>query len=532
MTMDHSEAAAASLSADSVFAAGLKEGALIPPRPDLSERDYVSQLLAIGAHVEHALMVQYLYAAYSLRAERAEDRELIERWRATLLTVAREEMGHLLTVQNILTLIGAPTDFGRDSSLWASHFYPFRFGLEPFSHDVLVRFVFAEMPSEKELTGHDVASDKPLSPEVMKPYTQNAGDKRTDRLIDELIADINRQKLRQHGHRVGPTYAAIIDRLADAKKIPDSCFDERSFERQASFDEWGRNYRPEPYQVSPEGDKVDEKKAKRRAAAYASSDAQVHVRRVATRADAIEALKELSEQGEAPKRKADDKLEPSHYQRFFTIYGELRELEKKHGKEHALGSRRIIRNPTTRIDWAKSKDKGAIKYHYIEAGRAHFLAQIFNQRYRLLLNYLAHTFRIARPARFDRPNLRSMLMHRAFAEMYNLKTLAGLLTELPISEAAGETRLAGPPFEMPPSLSLPMRETDVWRGHRDLLAKSADTMRLFLAPERFGQPEYTSDKVKGTAAEAYVKTLLQIDATTIQWIDSILGSAAGRESNF
>ncbi len=468
---------------------------MIPPRPDLSLRDYVAQLLSIGAHVEHALMVQYLYAAYSLRAEHENDRERVERWRDALLTVAREEMGHLLTVQNILTLLGAPTDFGRDSSLWASQFYPFRFGLAPFSRETLVRFIFAEMPAE-EAFATKAAHARP----------QTFAHNEEEELRKALEHDIDRQQLRQKGHRVGPTYAAIIKLLSDVKGIPDSAFDEASYERQASFDEWGRNYRPQPTQLTPEGDKVENKSLP----PPSGRDALVWVRRVATRNDAVEALRELSEQGEAPHLGKGELSEPSHYQRFFEIYRDLQNLKARETKGAAEPAirKKVIRNPTTRSEWADLHTVGEIRYTFIAPGRAHFLAQIFNQRYRLLLNYLAHTFRIARPARFDQPNLRSMLMHRAFAEMYNLKTLAGLLVELPASEAHDEARLAAPPFELPPTLALPMRETDIWRGHRDLIATSADVMRRFLAPEAHGVTEYASEKIRGSAAEAYIRTLV------------------------
>jgi len=57
-----------------------------------------------------------------------------------------------------------------------------------------------------------------------------------------------------------------------------------------------------------------------------------------------------------------------------------------------------------------------------------------------------------------------MVMHRVFGEMYNLKTIAGILTRLPLSdEAAGaDTPRAGPPFEMPYTLYLPTTDADIW----------------------------------------------------------------------
>ena len=37
--------------------------------PDMTWRDHLLMLLSFGATVEHCLMVQYLYAAYSLRTD-------------------------------------------------------------------------------------------------------------------------------------------------------------------------------------------------------------------------------------------------------------------------------------------------------------------------------------------------------------------------------------------------------------------------------------------------------------------------------
>ncbi len=80
-----------------------EDGKKLPDkRPDMSWRDHLVMLLTFGATAEHCLMVQYLYAAYSLKVESSdppERRQLVENWRHNILAVAREEMGHLLTVQ-------------------------------------------------------------------------------------------------------------------------------------------------------------------------------------------------------------------------------------------------------------------------------------------------------------------------------------------------------------------------------------------------------------------------------------------------
>jgi hypothetical protein len=82
-------------------------------------------------------MVQYLYAAYSLHTDHldVERSAMIERWRSDILAVCKEEMGHLLTVQNIHLLLGAPATLARDNSTWAEKYYPYPFSLDPLDLD-------------------------------------------------------------------------------------------------------------------------------------------------------------------------------------------------------------------------------------------------------------------------------------------------------------------------------------------------------------------------------------------------------------
>jgi hypothetical protein len=90
--------------------------------------DHLTLLLHAAAGVEHELMVQYLYAAYSLGGDQipTEQRDLVQLWRRNFLAIAKEEMGHFLTVQNILTLLGAPTLWGRGNYPWDNKYFPLR----------------------------------------------------------------------------------------------------------------------------------------------------------------------------------------------------------------------------------------------------------------------------------------------------------------------------------------------------------------------------------------------------------------------
>jgi Ferritin-like len=142
--------------------------------PDLAEyptpRSKAKILLESAAEVEHALMVQYLYAAYSLKASDEVDPanadvldETIESsWPQTLRAIAREEMGHFMTVQNLLMLLGLDPNFEREDSPFREDLYPFRLKLQPLTQASLAKYVVAEAPGDAEGIREimDIAEDK------------------------------------------------------------------------------------------------------------------------------------------------------------------------------------------------------------------------------------------------------------------------------------------------------------------------------------------------------------------------------------
>jgi hypothetical protein len=113
-----------------------KEDKPVTPMPvidlPLEPREQAVVLLTAAAEIEHALMVQYLYAAYSLRVppQDAPADADVAQWKRILIQIAREEMAHLASVENLLRLIGGPLNFEREQSPYRSGLYPFRFRLE------------------------------------------------------------------------------------------------------------------------------------------------------------------------------------------------------------------------------------------------------------------------------------------------------------------------------------------------------------------------------------------------------------------
>src|SRR4051812_15823199 len=75
-------------------------------------------LLREAAELEHGIMCQYLFAAFSMKESTAEgladhQLEAVNRWRTVILEVAHQEMLHLALVENLLTAIGAAPHLGR-----------------------------------------------------------------------------------------------------------------------------------------------------------------------------------------------------------------------------------------------------------------------------------------------------------------------------------------------------------------------------------------------------------------------------------
>src|SRR5262249_53734715 len=80
--------------------AAAAEGKVGCPIPiEFTPHRYAVFLLHIAAEIEHALMVQYLYAALSLGGSKvpADHRIEVSEWREIILGIAKEEMGHLMT---------------------------------------------------------------------------------------------------------------------------------------------------------------------------------------------------------------------------------------------------------------------------------------------------------------------------------------------------------------------------------------------------------------------------------------------------
>jgi hypothetical protein len=119
----------------------------------IEHREALIYALGKAAELEHLIICQYLFAAFSLKRDTSEGVSmdvlpLLEGWRKGLFEIAEQEMLHLALVQNLLTAVGAGPHFGRPSFPVPPRSFPAKIRIElmPFSEAALRHFAFLERP--------------------------------------------------------------------------------------------------------------------------------------------------------------------------------------------------------------------------------------------------------------------------------------------------------------------------------------------------------------------------------------------------
>ena len=418
--------------------------------PEFSQREYAVFLLSMAAEIEHSLMVQYLYSAWSLGGSQVPEahRADIETWRRSLLGIAKEEMGHLLTVQNLLRLLGGPTHLDREDFPWISGFYPFAFSLQPASRQSIAKYVIAESPE--------------VWPDSVSKSERDS--------IEKLASEDTGMQV----GRVGVLYQKLIAMVGDPHALKDDDFRTGTYATQATFDDWGRGY------------------AAGARGATAGTAPDVLVLRAGNRAQAVYALKQIAEQGEATQLLVADQ-EDSHFMRFIEIW---RGLDKASGWSPSLP---LPVNPTL--------PGPGVSGPIITNPESQAWAAMFNLRYRMLLTWLGHALNLgASDSSGEGVGKRGLALNRVFTEMYFLKAIAGLLSRRPL--ASDPNQPAGPPFQMPYTLNLPADESAVWRLHLDLARASLASAKTLPASGADGEALLAALKTNDLAAQADIEAIL------------------------
>lgn len=144
------------------------------------------RLLREASEIEHALLVQYLFAGFSVKPRyQGLAGGGFPPSASNVLGVAVQEMHHLNAVSELLGLLGASPNLVTQDFPYEPEIYPFAFNLEPMSRKSLAKYVWTEAPSNH-------------------PFL--------DQLKDDL-GDI-------HPNHLGSLYATIIDTVAKVIAAP------------------------------------------------------------------------------------------------------------------------------------------------------------------------------------------------------------------------------------------------------------------------------------------------------------------------
>ena len=430
---------------------------------EFTAHQYIILLLSVAAEIEHALMIEYLYAAFSLGGPLVpvERRAEVSQWQETILGIAKEEMGHLLTVQNLLRCLGGPLNLDREDYPWDSDFYPFRFQLQPLTRKSLAKYVFAESPAPEDWHGEEANEIR--------------------RLAQEEVGE------NEPVHRVGALYSLIEELLNTPDAIKDSDFRGSTFPFQANWDEWGRGYK-----AGARGNLTG---------GSMRGTPNLIITPVVARTDAVAALQAVATQGEA--NTSDSDTAPSHFARFLKIF---RQFPKD---ETWVPTRNVPNNPYVTTD--PNGGDAAVNQNGtpITDPAAMLWGHLFNVRYRLLLTNLLHCFEYpSNLAMVSQSTPRGLLIHATFGEMYNIRAIAQILVQTPLGPKDKE-RMAGPPFQVPYTLKLPVGVEDRWRLHLDLLESSTELAEQLLCLE-------------GDRQRPYLLSLKAVDDQTSNSIETIL----------
>jgi hypothetical protein len=368
----------------------------------VGDRKELTYLLSQCAELEHALMCQYLYAAFSLKSTPdpglpGGQLETVERWRRVLLAIAGEEMLHWAVVQNLLTAVGSAPYVSRPHMPHQAGGYPpgVQLRLLPFGEAALQHFVYLERPEGVERAdaeGFEPAGPPPppMGPEEIVPRGQDFA-------------------TQGHLYRsVEKGFAHLADKLGE----------DRLF-------------------IGPAFQQADE-------ATFGWPD----LRPITSLADANRAIERIVEQGEG----ATGDWATAHYGRFLAVLGDylaMRQADPGFEPAHpvvAAGMRAV---------------EGIEPDVYITDPTTGGCSDLFNAAYELVLQMIARYFAFGH----ETPGQRQALAHAAVGLMFDvIKPLGLLLARLPVGpDHPGVT--AGANFQLPyrASFLLPHRRSAWFR---------------------------------------------------------------------
>ena len=163
----------------------------------LEHREPLIYMLCAAAELEHALMCEYLFAAFSLKRSVDEgltndQLDAVERWRSTILLVAKQEMLHLAINCNLVSSLGASPHLSRPNLPQPAKHYPsgVRLALLPFGEQALRHFLFLERPEGMDIDDADGLAAVDCAVPVMGERRDRTRTSRSSQTVGHLYRSI------------------------------------------------------------------------------------------------------------------------------------------------------------------------------------------------------------------------------------------------------------------------------------------------------------------------------------------------------
>lgn len=419
--------------------------------------------LDVAAELEHLLMCQYLFAAFSLKRSPEEgitsvQAEQIRRWGSKLTLVARQEMEHLGLVMNLLSAIGAQPMFKRPNFPQRRDLFPgadLLQTLTPFSVPTLERFVRFEQPHPHPLPGYCKGPAEPRA-----GFSARVSQAQHEILAANVGAGAQDGVVRTGTVRfdsVQDLYEQLIAGFAATERaIGTAALFNGDPERQI----WGGP-------TSPLSGTMND-----------LSQYGLDLTRVVDGASARAAMEKILIQGEGTYADARY-IEHTHYCLFAGVLEEVRACEGW------SPTRPVVENPMVHrhADVPHSR-----RVHIISNGETRQVAELGNQCYELMLRMLLTLYSI--PSTNEE---RAAFMDAAFFPMMTMfvRPLAEILSSLPAFDD-GTPGNAGLGFELPAGVALSVsseRSTafeDIQR-RLDELCRGFDSLSISRHPHQYPQ---------------------------------------------
>lgn len=421
---------------------------------ELTSREDLINALHLAAELEHNLMCQYLFAAYSMKRSVSEglsevQLEMTRGWGALMTLVARQEMEHMGLVLNLLTAIGGTPYFQRPNFPQRKSHYGklgIKSELTRFDQETIRRFQEFEAPHPEP--GPEFCSTRGIAREEIRAQLL-APQVFTHRSANEMTAATKGAAREIEFTSVQDLYVSLA---AGFVTVVEQIGEKNLFNGDVSAEIWGG-----PNTPYGEGSMDD------------LSQYGLDLIQVVDLKSAIDAIVEIVEQGEgilAP----PDYIEHTHY----CIYTNM--LDEMRAQKPAFDAARpVVRNPLTKMHPDITAPK---EVNIITRPETREIASLFNLTYETMLLMMLYLYGSS-PKTMTR---RVDFMNAIFFPLMTMfiRPLSEILTQLPaFKDKKGN---AGPGFELSKDrLVLPPPE-HVWsefQKHFDILAWQFDHLWIY-----------------------------------------------------